>query len=120
MRGRLEGSIQRSVVEYAKKRGLLAKKLSVQGPMGNIGWPDYMFLGCKPVRHVQRGTNEYEADTYYTNLQSIIFFIEFKAPGKDLTPLQKEVRKKLVEYGFMYHTVDDSKKGKVIIDDALR
>jgi len=89
----LESSIQRSVIEYAKKRGCLTKKLSVQGSMGNTGWPDYMIMRA-----------------------GRLFFMEFKRPGGKLTPLQEQIRSLINKELFNYYVVDSTEQGKNIID----
>lgn len=60
----LEKSIEKAVVDYAKKRGCLVRKMNGQGARS---WPDRMFI--TPTGR--------------------IFFIEFKRPGGKLTPGQE-------------------------------
>lgn len=36
----------------------------------------------------------------------IMFFVETKAPGKDLRPLQKVIRRKLIKLGFKHYKID--------------
>lgn len=102
----LEANIQRSVINYAKSRGLLCKKLSVQGPMGNTGWPDYLLLGLD--RPLDGSPSE-----------PVVFFMEFKRPGGVLTPLQEETRKTIEERKFHYYVVDDAQEGKKLVDKEL-
>jgi hypothetical protein len=95
---RSEASIQRSVLEYAKKKHkALCRKLSVQGPMGSSGWPDYMILD----------TNGY------------VFFIEFKRQGGKLTALQDAIRIEICARGFAYYLVDSVEAGKKVLDNEL-
>lgn len=113
----LESSIQASVVKYARSKGLLAKKLSVQGPMGTSGWPDYQFftlIRCRGFNGMPR--------KFMDGLTLAIpysFFIEFKRPGGKLTPLQEGVRQQIVRLGFKYYLVDSTEQGKRIIDHEL-
>jgi hypothetical protein len=93
----LESSIQASVVKYARQRGLLAKKLSVQGPMGTSGWPDYMFLG--PGR--------------------LTFFHEYKRLGGKLTPLQEAVCSQICALDHSVEVIDTTEKGRTSIDAHL-
>ena len=93
---RTESSIQRAVVTYAKAHGCLAKKLSTQGFMGNVGWPDYMFLN-----------------------QGKILFIEFKRPGGVPTALQESVIDSLRAQMFVARVIDDVEQGKKLIDSIL-
>lgn len=94
---RSEASIQRSVMDYAKKKGCLCKKLSVQGPMGNSGWPDYMIL-----------------------FHGSVYFIEFKKPGGKATPLQLELIAALRFHGFSADVVDSVDDGRGIVDRLVR
>ena len=104
----LESSIQSAVVKYARSKGLLSKKLSTMGPMGNTGWPDYMFLGGKSPIYLPEDED-----------QKIIFFIEFKKPGGKLTPLQANIKVTLEGMGFRYYVVDDPKQGRNLVDAEL-
>lgn len=98
--GRLESSIERSVCEYAKKRGVLVRKM---GGYGQRGWPDRMFL--------YRGR---------------VLFCEMKQAGKRPTKLQEACIKDLRERGFEVQVVDSVEFGRFVIDqfvaetDAMR
>lgn len=88
---RSEASIQRAVIDYAKKRGCLCKKMEA-GRFGSSGWPDFMVLyGGRSM------------------------FIEFKRPGGKLTDLQAENHRALGEMRFPVHTVDDVAQGRGIV-----
>jgi hypothetical protein len=95
MRG--EASIQKSVVAYAKKRGVVCVKLHSPG-FGSAGWPDYLFLPLYPFRP---------------------WCIEFKREGGKLTPLQAQRHKELTGRVTVY-VCDDVVKGKSIVDYELR
>ena len=43
------------------------------------------------------------------------FFIEFKAPGKEPTLLQKRIHKSLNDQGFDVYVVDDIQRGKRLL-----
>lgn len=95
-----EGKIQARVVQYARTEypeRLEARKFQA-GRFGSNGWPDYDFL-------TEGGD---------------IFFIEFKAPGKDLTPLQEERVKRLRKLGHRVYVVDNVDVGKEVIDTEMR
>ena len=92
---RTESSIEQAVVEYAKKHGVVSIKLSMNGRLGSAGWPDRMFLG----RDMQ------------------IRFVEFKAEGGQLTPLQKRRHAELSKLGWSTAVVKDVEVGKAIIDN---
>ena len=89
-----EGKIQDAVLRYAKSRDLLYKKNEVGRYFVSSGWPDVTFYPGKGK----------------------IFFIEFKAPGGKLTPLQEHTRKEIEVMGYKYYVIDDVVQGKKIID----
>jgi hypothetical protein len=90
---RSEASIQTAVVDYARKLGFIAIKLSTNGRFGTSGWPDYMFL--------DRGR---------------AFFMEFKRRGGVLTPKQALRLTALREAGFDGWVVESVDRGKQILD----
>jgi hypothetical protein len=89
-----EGRIQDKVVKYARADGWKAIKLSTFGPWGTNGEPDYEF-----ARH-----------------PAVMFLIEFKAPGKESTPLQRNRQDEWLRAGFRVYECDDVERGKQIID----
>jgi VRR-NUC domain len=94
---RTEASIQRSVVTYAKSRGVIAIKLTTAGPRGSAGWPDYMFL-FKPGN---------------------VFFVEFKSAGGRLSEQQARRIDTLRRLGHQAFVVDSVELGKVVIDTMI-
>jgi hypothetical protein len=92
---RLESSIEKSVVDYARKHGVESIKLTTQGPRGAAGWPDRLFLG----RDMQ------------------VRWIEFKAEGGQLTELQKRRHVQLAKYGWTTAVVRSVEEGRAIIDN---
>ena len=76
-----EASIQKSGVAALRTLGCLAIKQSIVGAMGVRGWPDYLIL-------LPGGRS---------------FWIEFKVPGKDPTPLQWQRIDALTELGHSVH-----------------
>lgn len=87
-----ESSIELRVNRYAKK----------------LGWLVYKFVSPN-----QRGV----PDRMYIK-DGKMFFIEFKAPGKLLTPLQLVHRKQITAEGFMVFTVSSVDQGKCVFDAA--
>jgi hypothetical protein len=83
----LESQIQRRVVEFARHRGVIARKLSF-----GEGWPDYMFLW-----------------------KGAILFIEFKRPGERPGPLQVYVIDLIRKQGFEVILVDNLIDGRKAI-----
>ena len=97
--GRLESSIQRSVVKYAKERhGVICIKLSSLGRFGTSGWPDYVMFGGVGHR------------------TTLTIFMEFKAEGKQQTPLQKAKADELIKLGFDVYVIDDVAIGRAVLD----
>lgn len=96
-----EGKIQDAIIKYARtKYGALCKKNEVGKFFVGSGWPDYMMF--KPLAA--------------TGGIPHMWFVEFKAPGKDLTPLQQEMRKQINTCGFRVHVISSVAAGKMIID----
>ncbi len=69
---RPEKAIEEKVVKWARTNGWLAIKFT---PKGDVGWPDRIFISPRGLH----------------------CWVEFKAPGKYLTPLQAKRRKMLHE-----------------------
>lgn len=94
-----EAKIQASVVKYARsayKGQLIARKIE-SGKFGSAGWPDYEF----------------------NVLGGHTFFIEFKAPGGQLTDLQAARHRALKALGFRVHTTNDAQAGRDIVDHEV-
>ena len=88
----LEKDIEKKVCDYAKQVGFLVYKFSSPN---HVGVPDRMFVG--PYQHV--------------------FWIEFKAKGKQPTPVQEREARKLSDCGFEVFLVDDVEYGKEIVHE---
>jgi hypothetical protein len=88
-----EGKIQDKVLAYAKKNDIMYKKNEVGKFFISSGWPDVIFFpgGGK------------------------CFFMEFKAPGKDLSELQAHKRRVLEKAGYKYFMVDSAARGILIL-----
>ena len=86
----LEKDIEKKVCDYAKQVGFLVYKFSSPN---HVGVPDRMFVG--QYQHV--------------------FWIEFKAKGKQPTPVQEREARKLIDCGFEVFLVDDVEYGKEIV-----
>ena len=87
-----ESKIENEVCKYARSKGWLALKWSSPGEKGV---PDRIFL------------KDYGE----------IFFIEFKATGKQPTRLQVVFGLKLIGMGFSVYFVDSIEQGKKLIDE---
>lgn len=83
-----ESGIQGDVAKYARKQGVLARKLGF-----GEGWPDFMFL-----------------------YKGRVMFIEFKKPGEKPEPLQLHMHGLLRLAKFDVHVVDDVDTGVSLID----
>lgn len=90
---RLESSIEKSICEYAKRKGCLAIK---QGGTGNRGVPDRLFL-----------------------FGGRCLWVELKRPGGVCTPLQLQKQADLTGRGFTVLVVDDVDQGKMVIDQFV-
>jgi hypothetical protein len=77
------------VIEFARKKGIIAIKLTTMKARGTVGWPDYLFLHAGKV-----------------------MFIEFKAPGAKPTPRQEQQIQKLIKNGFYVRVIDDMLEGR--------
>ena len=93
---RSEKSIQKAVVDYARRQGVIAIKQHSPG-FGSAGWPDYLFIPCLPHRP---------------------FLIEFKAEGGKLTALQFERHHELAGRINVF-LVDNVALGKKIVTRFL-
>lgn len=86
-----ESTIEKKVCDYAKEKGWLCFKFM---SLSNRGVPDRMFMKL-----------------------GIVFFIEFKSPGKKPTKFQLLQINKIAQSGIMVFVCDDIDQGKQIIDN---
>ena len=83
-----ESTIERKVSEYARSQGWLTYKFTSPS---NRGVPDRIYLK--------------EGDC---------FFIEFKAPNKQPTKLQKKVIKRIESQDFYVYVIDSVENGRAL------
>ena len=88
-----EQNIEMNVSKYACNTGWWTRKFTSPS---NSGVPDRIFIK-----------------------NGLVFFIEFKATGEKLRPLQVEIIKQMVVKGAIVHVVDDIQTGKEILDNAF-
>jgi hypothetical protein len=88
-----ESKIETVVTRYAQKCGFMVRKYMTPG---HRNAPDRIFF-------IQGNPGK-------------VFFIEFKAPGETPRPGQLREFKKLREFGFEVHVVDNTEEGRAIID----
>lgn len=93
---RSEKSIQKAVVDYARRQGVICIKQHSPG-FGSAGWPDYLLIPPFPHRP---------------------YMIEFKREGGKLTALQVE-RFEELNGRIDASVVDDVTKGKMIVTRYL-
>lgn len=99
-----EGKTQDSVIKYAREKyGANCKKNEVGRFFVGSGWPDYFVLPDQ---------------TKYKKIR-LPFFIEFKAPGGALTPLQQLKKSELESCGYKVYVVDSVPYGKIVVDQEL-
>jgi hypothetical protein len=89
-----ESLIEQTCREYAESRGCLARKFSSPG---NKGVLDYIYF-----------------------IHGVCFLIEYKAPGKKASKLQKDFAEELSAAGIVCRCVDAIYKGKIFIDSVVR
>jgi hypothetical protein len=87
----LERDIQARVVAYARKCGVIARKLDF-----GQGWPDYLLLFAGEV-----------------------MFVEFKSDTGQLSLLQRHVAKILVDHGFKFRICRDVESGIRLVDQLV-
>jgi hypothetical protein len=87
----LEKTIEKKVCDYAKKQGCLVYKFVSPA---HRGVPDRMFITPK----------------------GRVFFIEFKAPGKKPTPLQRHELDKLTNVGVFASYANEYETGRGLVD----
>lgn len=97
---RSEASIQKAVVDYARKRGVICIKQHSPG-FGSAGWPDYLMIANRGLGSVPR-----------------VWFIEFKREGQHLTPLQQR-RAEELDGRVKVYMVDNVPLGKQVVDWSL-
>jgi hypothetical protein len=85
-----ESTIESKVVIYAKSKGFLVYKFISSY---NRGLPDRIFIR-----------------------NGVVFFIEFKAPGKSPTKLQIKVHNDINFHKINVYVIDNFDKGKELID----
>lgn len=87
-------AVEEPVVKYAVSLGIKVLKVN---PLWAAGWQDRIFFvpGGKPL------------------------IIEFKRPGGESSPLQKQRHKELIEAGYDHHVIDDKEEGKALVRSRL-
>ena len=92
---RLEGSIQRAVIGWAKAHGIRCDKLSSGSRFQTSGLPDYVIWmpGGRPL------------------------LIEFKGESGKTTTLQDATHSQLIKLGYDVHVINNVDEGKRLIKD---
>lgn len=85
--------MEAEVCRYARSKGFLVLKVT---PMGERGWPDRLFLR-----------------------NSRVLFIEFKARGRVLSPLQLQRFRQLREYGLPVVQINKASQGIDVINSMI-
>jgi len=86
-----ERDVEKAVCDYARKAGFLTYKFTSPNHMSV---PDRIFI----------------------NPDGLIFFIEFKAPGKKATPKQMREMHRLAQQGCHVFLCDDINQGETLVD----
>lgn len=87
--------VQHPVVRWAKEHGMLVIRFT---PYGDVGWPDCIFINPATGR---------------------LIWIEFKAPGKPLKPIQEERHNQLRSAKQHVYRVDTKELGISILKAEL-
>jgi hypothetical protein len=90
---RLESEIESKVVDYAKSKGCMERKMN--GP-GYRGWPDRLFM-----------------------YNGKVVWVEFKRLGEEPTNLQRFIHGRLRDNGFDVEVVDNVLDGCRTIDNFI-
>lgn len=90
-----EAKIEKDVCKYARSKGCYVRKFSSPS---RAGVPDQLFI--TPA--------------------GVVFFIEFKAPGKEPTPLQARELDLIAKNMGNAHWADAVNDGKAIVDQYLK
>ena len=85
-----ESTIEKAVNKYARSLGWLAYKFTSPS---NRGVPDALYIK-----------------------DGLTIYVEFKAPGKQLRPLQAEVIKRFRANGAIVHVIDSIEQGKEVFN----
>lgn len=103
-------------LKYGKttKRVLLEK--DVESAVCNYARGRYRMKTEKFVSPARRSVPDRIISVSTLRPSGFTFFIEFKAPGKEATPLQKRDHAERRAMGFHVFVVDDIDEGKKIID----
>lgn len=91
----LESEVEGPVKDYAKSKRFWVRKFKSQN---NRSVPD---------------------DVFSTPLGTVIFFIEFKRPGKVPTPAQEDEHRLMRAHNIKVFVVDNVPAGKAVIDEML-
>lgn len=93
-----EGKIQDKLTRFMREHDVLYKKQEVGRYMVSSGWMDFA---------VFPGSGE-------------VFFMEVKAPGGKLTPLQQHMKERLESKGYTVYVVYSAEAGIRIIEDECK
>ena len=90
-----EKDIENAVVKWAAARDIICIKFT---PKGDVGWPDHIFILPPHGLHV---------------------FIEFKAPGKEPTPIQQYRMTTINEAGGIAYWFDNAGGAIALLEKLL-
>jgi len=98
------------VKERAAKKKPLERE--VEGPV-----KDYARSKRFYVRKFKSVNNRAVPDDIFSTPEGVVFFIEFKRPGKKATPDQADEHKIMRAHGLKVHVIDNVAEGKRLIDE---
>lgn len=88
----LESDVEKPVKDYARSKGFY-------------------------VRKFKSANNRSVPDDIFSTPKGVVFFIEFKRPGKVATPAQADEHKYMQKHRLRVHVIDNVQDGKTLIDD---
>ncbi len=105
---------QRDAAAKAKRAKKVPLEKDVEGPV-----KDYARSKGFYVRKFKSDNNRSVPDDIFASPRGMVFFIEFKRPGKKATPAQEDEHQFMRERHLDVHVVDNVEDGKRIVDSYV-
>lgn len=108
----LEARAAKAKSKAAKKKPL---EKDVEGPV-----KDYARSKKFYVRKFKSEQNRSVPDDIFATPKGVVFFVEFKRPGKKATPAQEDEHEFMRKSNLHVHVIDNLEAGKALIDQYVR
>lgn len=105
---------KRDAAAKAKRAKKPVLEKEVEGPV-----KDYARAKGLYVRKFQSENNRSVPDDIFGTPKGVVFFIEFKRPGKKPTPAQADEHELMRKKNLKVHVIDNVQEGKALIDQYL-